>query len=299
MANYSRDPPPPYSPIPQRSAPHYPNYGRSQEAQSRPGRSSVCTHNAPNYAAVTPDERSHLILVVPAGTHKRESRTSNLPVVLFFLFATIMGIALIIAILTIQAENGIDGGRRDPRWPGEWDRERRQRQRWEWEQERREEQERRRMNLWWDKPIAGLQCFAHGSREYTARLWNIPIGYNWTKACENTKVEINGMSISKPDFCEDRGIWGGVYGHWIVHTGEIACLPHWGSFSDQGCVAEGSHLHRVHSRLWNIGGSNDWMRMCSTAPATFHNRHFARPTYCENKGFWGIYGIWEYEDFSC
>ncbi|KAF8897757.1 hypothetical protein BD779DRAFT_399832 [Infundibulicybe gibba] len=194
---------------------------------------------------------------------------------------------LIIIMVTIQVDGGIDDGGGRPRWP--WERE----GDWDWDRRGRQ-----RMNLQWDQPVGRSQCLAYGSREYTARLWNIPTGYSWMKACENTTVEINGITFSKPDFCEDKGIWG-VYGHWIIHTGEMTCQPYWGSFLDEGCVVEGSHLHRVRSRLWNIESGNDWMKMCSTTPATLHDQHFTRPTYCEDQGILGIYGIWDYKDYGC
>jgi hypothetical protein len=63
----------------------------------------------------------------------------------------------------------------------------------------------------------------------------------------------------------------------------------------------------------------DWVRMCSTAPAEINYIFFASPTYCEDKvlstvvlgcqdcpltslpcqGIFGMFGIWEVEDPSC
>jgi hypothetical protein len=64
--------------------------------------------------------------------------------------------------------------------------------------------DRRTWNLSWDEPKPGKHCLAFGTREYTARLWNVPFYANWTKTCENTEATIHGVVISKPTFCENK-----------------------------------------------------------------------------------------------
>jgi hypothetical protein len=123
--------------------------------------------------------------------------------------------------------------------------------------------------------------------------------YDWVKACKQTPIVIHNKTIKTPDRCEDRGVWGGMRGAWLVNFNEMACLPLWGDFNDKGCTAEGSRLHRTESRLWNIQPGEDWKRMCATTPADLHGIHFDSPKYCDDRGIWGIYGVWELEDPNC
>jgi len=154
-------------------------------------------------------------------------------------------------------------------------------------------------HFYWDNLHPGLHCSAYGTREYSARLMNIPTSYNWMKACQNMPVTIHNTTINTPDRCEDRGFSGGVHGFWLIDFNEIACLPMWGDFIDENCTAEGSRLHRTVARLWNIQNTDNWMQMCATTPADLHGFHFDGPKHCVHKGLWGIYGVWEYEDQSC
>jgi hypothetical protein len=78
-------------------------------------------------------------------------------------------------------------------------------------------------------------------------------------------------------------------------------------------------VQRFSSRLMGIYRGEDWVKMCSTAPAEINHIFFASPTYCEHKvrltvvfgcrgylltswhsqGIFGMFGIWEVEDPSC
>src|SRR6267154_1514822 len=42
------------------------------------------------------------------------------------------------------------------------------------ERRRREEEERLRLNMFWDDAKSGTTCTTYGTREYTARLMNVP-----------------------------------------------------------------------------------------------------------------------------
>jgi hypothetical protein len=151
----------------------------------------------------------------------------------------------------------------------------------------------------WDEPIGGPHCVAYGTREYTARLWDIPFMADWIQACKSTPIQIHNKTLLTPDRCEDLGM-GGMYGHWLVNFEETSCLPYWGSFKDLGCTAEKSHLHRFQSRLWGIKKGEDWMTLCATAPANIWGSYIPRPRYCDDRGwFWGMYGIWELYDPNC
>lgn len=58
-------------------------------------------------------------------------------------------------------------------------------------------------NLYWDQPQPDKYCVRFGTREYTARLWNLPLFADWIKICENTKGKIHGVSL-KPSYCESK-----------------------------------------------------------------------------------------------
>ncbi|EGO01662.1 hypothetical protein SERLA73DRAFT_177082 [Serpula lacrymans var. lacrymans S7.3] len=167
------------------------------------------------------------------------------------------------------------------------------------EQQRREEEERIRLGLYWDEVQSEGHCYAYGTREYTARLMNLPATYDRMKGCWDTPITIHDVKLDHPYRCENRGYFNGMYGHFLVKSGETACQPYWGTFDDKGCANEGSHTRLIQSRLWNIPKGDDWNQMCSTTPADFHGLHFEGPRYCEDKGIWGVYGVWEVEDLQC
>ncbi|KAH9948358.1 hypothetical protein B0H21DRAFT_707787 [Amylocystis lapponica] len=173
---------------------------------------------------------------------------------------------------------------------------------WRLEEERQcHAQERERLQLYWGPLDRGHHCAAYGTRAYRARLWGIPLFHDWIETCEHMPLMINGGVIDKPMKCEDAvGYVRWAIGYWLVDFGEPDCLPYWGRFYDKGCVGAGTGLHRWEARLWNLHGEDNWMTMCSTAPATIRNMHFDGPKYCENRGFFfGMVGMWEYEDDSC
>ncbi|KAF9450141.1 hypothetical protein P691DRAFT_495714 [Macrolepiota fuliginosa MF-IS2] len=56
---------------------------------------------------------------------------------------------------------------------------------------------------------------ASQKRLFRARLWNVRKGEDRMLLCESAPAHVAGMYRSKPDRCEDQGIWG-TYGFWIV-----------------------------------------------------------------------------------
>jgi hypothetical protein len=104
----------------------------------------------------------------------------------------------------------------------EWEKERRRyeeerekerrRHEMEWEKERRrhEEEDQRwekekweRMQLYWGDLWRNGKCHSYGTREYTARLWNIAPGANGIEACMQKTIKINNQVVL-PTECEDR-----------------------------------------------------------------------------------------------
>ncbi|KAF9502219.1 hypothetical protein BDN71DRAFT_1459507 [Pleurotus eryngii] len=188
-------------------------------------------------------------------------------------------------------------------WQFELDTMRDERDEWEKERQRRaEEKERKeaiqRSNVKFETPIPRDACSSYGTREYSARLLNVPEKFDAMELCAETEVSIHGV-MKQPSYCKDNGKWGGVYGHWVVDFQEAACAPYFSKFENKGCSTAGSGLRTYHSRLENLRPSDDWKDMCSTTPADFLGNHFDSPTHCVDWSPHGIWGIWDVSDANC
>ncbi|KII94909.1 hypothetical protein PLICRDRAFT_33739 [Plicaturopsis crispa FD-325 SS-3] len=303
-----------------RSYPASPNANISQQRQ--PVGSQTLIYN--QYYAHEPSKRSEetaALLLKPRESGREDRFWKVLLRIVALLIVLWLALAIFREMQAIK-DDSVDPAERE-RWERErndharehegWERERetrekeherkrieKERKQREQERQREEEERRQRMNLYWDTPVLASQsCHSYATREYTARLWNIPaFGYDWTKACNETPIHIHNVTIESPTWCENRGMWSGMHGHWLVDFNEPDCIPFWGDFVDKDCTAEGSGRHRVESRLWNVH-SGGWENMCATTPATIHGFHYDKPTACDNRGIWGMYGIWEVEDPGC
>ncbi|KJA29912.1 hypothetical protein HYPSUDRAFT_126366, partial [Hypholoma sublateritium FD-334 SS-4] len=151
--------------------------------------------------------------------------------------------------------------------------------------------------LFWDEPQPNARCLGFGRREYTAKLRNVPFYANWVEACERTEVTIHGVRILSPTFCESKWPFGGVVGHWIVDFGEDECLAYWGKISDK--ARDDPHTNRFRAQLQGVKKGEDWQALCSTTPANIHGISIPKPSFCENKGFWGVHATWDLEDKDC
>ncbi|KAJ3537632.1 hypothetical protein NMY22_g5513 [Coprinellus aureogranulatus] len=134
----------------------------------------------------------------------------------------------------------------------------------------------------WEHLKGAQHCLRYATRQYTARLVNIPSGVPGVKACRETSALIHGVDIL-PHFCEDLGMAGGVWGYWIIDFEEPACLTSWGSFVDKGCDDQGtaSMTRRFEALLEHMQHGDNWQIMCATTPADLKGFHFPTPTMCE------------------
>jgi hypothetical protein len=120
------------------------------------------------------------------------------------------------------------------------------------ERRRKEAEDRVRAGFAWDGLKADQRCLRHGTRQYTARISNVPRAYDPIHACAETAVEIRGLKLATPHQCEDRVTssfhipcnplylcvpvlqgCNGVIGHWIVDYGEPSCVTHFDHFKDK------------------------------------------------------------------
>ncbi|KAG1748347.1 uncharacterized protein EDB91DRAFT_1314984 [Suillus paluster] len=162
---------------------------------------------------------------------------------------------------------------------------------------KREEEERFRLNMFWTN-LKSQTCTAYGTREYTARLVNVPSHYNRrVDACMATPIEIHGVNYTTK-WCEDHGP-NNVIGHWEVDLQQPDCTSYWYWYKDLGCVSPGSGQQLVQHRLQNLPSGSDWREFCATTPASFHGIHFLGAQFCFKRVFQGVYGQWVLDDVRC
>ncbi|KAG2038375.1 hypothetical protein BDR03DRAFT_1091227 [Suillus americanus] len=164
------------------------------------------------------------------------------------------------------------------------------------ERQKHEEEERLRLNMFWTN-LASHTCTTYATREYTARLVNVPSYYNRrVEACMATPIKIHGTEYM-PKWCEDYGP-NNVIGHWEVDQHEPDCAPYWSWYKDFGCVSPGSGQRRIEHYLENLPLGGDWKEFCATAPVSFRGMHFIGAEFCFQKNY-GTYGHWVFDDESC
>ncbi|KAG1729265.1 hypothetical protein EDB19DRAFT_125373 [Suillus lakei] len=172
------------------------------------------------------------------------------------------------------------------------------------EEHKREMEERRkheeegclRLNTVWTD-LESHTCTSYGTREYTARLANIPSYYNRrVDACMAAPVQIHGVEYT-PKWCEDHGP-NNVIGHWEVDQHEPDCASYWIWYKDFGCISPGSGQRRIEHHLENIPSGGDWKEFCATTPVSFRGMHFTGAQFCFNKNN-ATWGHWAIDDESC
>ncbi|QRV98990.1 interferon-induced 6-16 family protein [Ceratobasidium sp. AG-Ba] len=147
------------------------------------------------------------------------------------------------------------------------------------------------------KPVTAETCVAYGYREYRAAIWFVPEGEDPLEVCLRTSAIIKGVGFKTPLACADQGPKKGVIGTWYVQSNETRCMPQWSNFEDEGCMQYGRRRH--FSRLMGLRHQDDWNSLCESTPAHINGEEFGAPTYCENKGIRGIYGIFDIPDEKC
>ncbi|KAH6897778.1 hypothetical protein BKA70DRAFT_1315721 [Coprinopsis sp. MPI-PUGE-AT-0042] len=166
------------------------------------------------------------------------------------------------------------------------------------EEREKEEEDKAKAGIKWAEPQPDPRCLRYGTRKWTAKLDNVPAGYNAILLCQQTKALIHGRWVL-PDNCENKGAWAGTIGTWYVDFDEAACNTFWTPTRDKGCTAEGSGKRRIEAQIENLRPGDDWMAMCSSTPAEFHGLKFDGPHSCNDWGKWGYWGLWFIEDGDC
>ncbi|KAL5639886.1 hypothetical protein ACGC1H_006456 [Rhizoctonia solani] len=148
----------------------------------------------------------------------------------------------------------------------------------------------------WGAPTYG-GCVAYGYQKVWASFLSVPEDVEPLATCEQTPALIDDVGFKTPLGCVDEGPKKGVVGLWYVPTNATQCMPRWSKFEDEGCMLYGRR--RRFSRLMGLKNNGDWKGVCESTPAIIDDKHYDQPSYCDDKGVAGIYGVFDIVDEQC
>ncbi|KAI9566253.1 hypothetical protein HD554DRAFT_2025946 [Boletus coccyginus] len=185
-----------------------------------------------------------------------------------------------------------------------WQREVKDHNRIEEERRKRKEGTLQKLGLFWSG-IEAHTCTTYATREYTARLMNLPTTWEHrVGACKAIPLEVHGISYF-PKSCEDKvgDGPGAVIGRWEINQHEPDCAPFWHWYGDKeshcdGCTSPGSGKRRIEHHLEGLPRGGDWREFCATTPVRFHGMEFTGAQKCFQLDY-ETYGHWEIDDADC
>ncbi|KAF8688540.1 hypothetical protein RHS03_09680, partial [Rhizoctonia solani] len=147
-------------------------------------------------------------------------------------------------------------------------------------------------------PSSGHHKFNKGlfTEEVHASLLFVPEGAEPLTSCAQTPNLIRGIGYKSPLHCVDKGSDQGVVGIWYIPTA-TGCMPKWAEFENEGCKLYG--YRRKFARLMGLAKNDDWRSMCESTPAIIDGKNYSHPSHCDDKGVWGIYGVFDLMDKDC
>ena len=118
----------------------------------------------------------------------------------------------------------------------------------EHERQRHDDEIKKREGISWEG-LAAARCLRYATREYTAVLAHVPLGFDALEECRKKTINIHGRDLL-PSRCEDKvgdytqrdnpltglclkGTCGRVTGHWDVDFEEPGCVTWWQWFDDK------------------------------------------------------------------
>ncbi len=133
-------------------------------------------------------------------------------------------------------------------------------------------------------------CSGDGVQTVSAKLFNIPSGENWEKACRNFNaagaVSAKGVS-GRPHRCITTA--AGIYGEWDKKD-VAACTRkiRWDPLKKDGCFGPNRQVYSA--RLWDIPAGEDWVETCR---ATNGPNGLGKPSRCAKDALsTGVWGQW-------
>ncbi|TDL29228.1 hypothetical protein BD410DRAFT_9643 [Rickenella mellea] len=76
--------------------------------------------------------------------------------------------------------------------------------------------------LWGSFSDLGCTGLGTGKHRVESRLWNLRQGDDWAKMCGTTPALIHNVDYPSPTYCDNRGIFSGMYGIWDIE--DPACI---------------------------------------------------------------------------
>ena len=73
------------------------------------------------------------------------------------------------------------------------------------QQHRSRIRESHKIHPYWGRPsLDSESCIAYNTRRYNARLWNVPLTFDWRTVCMTIPIKIHNRKMTVPERCEIR-----------------------------------------------------------------------------------------------
>ncbi|KAF7776516.1 hypothetical protein Agabi119p4_4909 [Agaricus bisporus var. burnettii] len=152
--------------------------------------------------------------------------------------------------------------------------------------------------LTWENMKRAEHCLRFKTRKYMAKSVGNSPGRGGVIECEASSAEIHGVTLH-PDYCENLGLWSGIWGNWVIDFDEPDCETNWVNFTDEGCQST-TGRRRLTATLDRFNPDDRWLIMCSTTPPHYelNGKNLPFPSKCQ-QGTDAVIGIWDISDHGC
>ena len=129
-----------------------------------------------------------------------------------------------------------------------------------------------------------------GVRQFSARLWNVPLSVDWKTVAEHAPAVIKRQYFNRPTRIVDKGALG-LWGEFDVR--DTSDVPDWYWGHMETVEKAPSGFKRYRSRLWGLSLKDDWKAAARKTPALIEGQYFDQPTEIDDQGVSGIYGVFD------
>ncbi|ELU42894.1 Ifi-6-16 domain-containing protein [Rhizoctonia solani AG-1 IA] len=146
-------------------------------------------------------------------------------------------------------------------------------------------------------PSSGHHKFNKGlfTEEVHASLLFVPEGAEPLTSCAQTPNLIRGIGYKSPLHCVDK------VGELVVSC-LVNSLVRLRTRRERGVDYKAlrvAYSMRKFARLMGLAKNDDWRSMCESTPAIIDGKNYSHPSHCDDKGVWGIYGVFDLMDKDC